>query len=34
MIDGAEVHVGDVVKVLRIEEPRPHSNVLDMSRID
>ena len=31
--DGAEVRVGDVVKILRVEEPRPHSNDLDMSRI-
>jgi len=33
MADGAEVHIGDVIKILRVEEPRPHSNVLDMSRI-
>ena len=32
-LDGVEVHVGDVVKILRIEEPRPHSNTLDTSRI-
>jgi len=31
--DGVEVKVGDVVKILQIEEPRPHSNTLDTSRI-
>lgn len=32
-VDGVEVHEGDDVKILRIEEPRPHSNTLDTSRI-
>lgn len=31
--DGAEVHVGDKVEILRIDEPQPHSNVVDTSRL-
>jgi len=31
--DGATIRVGDLVTVLRTEEPRPYSKVLDTSRI-
>jgi len=33
VIDGAVVRVGDVVELLRIEEPRPFSDKLDLSRM-
>jgi hypothetical protein len=32
-VDGAEVNVGDIVSILKLEEPQPHSNVVDISRI-
>jgi len=31
--DGATIRVGDLVTVLQTAEPRPHSNVLDTTRI-
>ena len=32
-VDGTEVHVGDRITVLHVEEPKPHHNNVDPSRI-